>query len=242
MKEEIQKLFIKQLTEIHQEYLKLREEAIERSEESSRRSSTIFVSGFRPYLYDDDYNRMVTRIRAAIKRIVGSESEYYNRVILLTERTRPASLFENLDEVIGVLEALLEDLKSGYLETLHEIIQANLFSDFMKQAEYLLVEGYKDAAAVIAGSTLEQHLRKLCEKHSINLKKSKGDSFVSKGMGELKDELAREKVVPSSDINLLTSWIQIRNKAAHGEYNSYNKDEVSLMIQGINLIISKYKA
>ena len=242
MKEEIQKLFIKQLEEIHKEYFKLRGEAIERSEETRREKPFLFEFAPSPYLYDDDYNRMVTKIRAAIKRIVGSESEYYNRIALLTERTKPSSLFDNLDEVIGVLEALLEDLKSGYLKTLHEIIQANLFSDFMKQAEYFLVEGYKDAAAVIAGSTLEHHLRKLCDKHSIDLTKSKGDSLISKGMGELKDELARKKVIPSSDINLLTSWIQIRNKAAHGEYDGYHKDEVCLMIQGINLIISKYKA
>ncbi len=36
-------------------------------------------------------------------------------------------------------------------------------------AEYLLKEGYKDPAAVITGSTLEEHLRKLCIKNGIDI-------------------------------------------------------------------------
>ena len=39
-------------------------------------------------------------------------------------------------------------------------------------AEYLLHEGYKDSAAVIAGSTLESHLRALCNKNGIDIKQS----------------------------------------------------------------------
>ncbi len=34
-------------------------------------------------------------------------------------------------------------------------------------AEHLLDEGYKDAATVIAGSSLEPHLRQLCQKSGI---------------------------------------------------------------------------
>ncbi len=246
MKKEIQELYVKQLYEIHEEYLKLRKEAIEKSKDPLELMKFLSVgsdsSKPTPYIHSDAYHKLITKTRATIKRIVGSESEYYIRVASLTEDISPSSYFDNLDEVMGVIEALYDDIKAGYLNTLHELIHANLFSNFLLQAEYLMSEGYKDAAVVIAGSTLEQHIRNLCEKHSIEIKKLKGDNLVPKGINELKDELAKNKIIPSNDINLITSWIQIRNRAAHGEYDHYSIEDVKLMIQGIKLILSKYLA
>ena len=149
--------------------------------------------------------------------------------------------FENLERIMGVVEALIDDLKKGYLEQLMEIIHAELFGDFLEQAKYLLKKGYKDAAAVIAGTTMEIHFRKLCDKHKISLFKSKGDKIVPKTMDELKKDLAG-KIISSNDINLITGWIQIRNKAAHGHYDFYTTKDIELMIQGIELILSKYTA
>ena len=41
-------------------------------------------------------------------------------------------------------------------------------------ADYLIQQGYKDQAAVVAGSVLEEHLRKLCDKHGIVVVKADG--------------------------------------------------------------------
>src|SRR3954471_17296758 len=67
----------------------------------------------------------------------------------------------------GILSALRADYDAGRLQSFEELIHADLFSDFLEMAEYFLDEGYKDPAAVIAGSVLEEHLRKLCGKHGI---------------------------------------------------------------------------
>ncbi len=48
-----------------------------------------------------------------------------------------------------------------------ELIDAELFSDILDQAEYLLSHGYTRASAVVAGVALESHVRKLSEKNSI---------------------------------------------------------------------------
>ena len=37
-----------------------------------------------------------------------------------------------------------------------------MLADFLEMADYLITEGYKDPATVVAGSGLESHLRKMC--------------------------------------------------------------------------------
>ena len=73
---------------------------------------------------------------------------------------------------IGVTKALLEDLKMGYLTSLEEMIHGDLFSDYLEMADHLVQHGYKDAAAVLAGATLELQLKKLCNKHSIGVQRN----------------------------------------------------------------------
>lgn len=48
---------------------------------------------------------------------------------------------------LGVLESAYEDFKSGLLEDTKALITAEVFVDFIEQAEYLLSEGYKLPAA-----------------------------------------------------------------------------------------------
>ena len=47
----------------------------------------------------------------------------------------------------GVLDGLYQDLKAGYLKSFSELIHAEIFSDYIEMAEYLLEEGYKDRLA-----------------------------------------------------------------------------------------------
>ena len=61
----------------------------------------------------------------------------------------------------GILAALRTDYASGYMQTVEELIRADLFQDFLGMAEELVSKGYKDAAAVIAGGAPQEHLRKL---------------------------------------------------------------------------------
>ena len=49
-----------------------------------------------------------------------------------------------------------------------------LFADFLEMASELQRKGFKDAAAVIAGSTLEEHLRKLATKAQLPIYRQQG--------------------------------------------------------------------
>lgn len=135
----------------------------------------------------------------------------------------------NVPRVAGILTALKQAYETGFLTRYEELIHADLFSDFVEMAEHLLQEGYKDPAAVIIGSVLEEHLRQLCTKSRISLdnagKPKKGD--------QLNADLAAANVYSKLDQKSITSWLDLRNKAAHGKYGEYTKEQVDLLQQGV---------
>jgi len=89
-----------------------------------------------------------------------------------------------------VLESLRADASLGYLQSQRELIHGELFGDFLEMAEHLLDEGYKDAAAVIAGSSLEAHLRQLCQKSGIPTETKSGGGVTPKRADRLNADLA----------------------------------------------------
>jgi hypothetical protein len=136
----------------------------------------------------------------------------------------------------GVLKALREDYARGRIQTFRERVHSDLFSDFLEMAEYLLEdEKLKDPAAVLAGSVLEEHLRKLCAKHSVSLPtKPKLDT--------MNGDLKKQGVYGGIDQKQVTYWAGIRNSAAHGQYTDYTAVQVREMVQGIRNFISRYPA
>jgi hypothetical protein len=129
----------------------------------------------------------------------------------------------------GILSALREAYQNGYLDDVTQLIHADLFSDFLEMADYLSSEGYKDPAAVIVGSVLEEHLRQLCSKNGIPVE----NAGKPKKADLLNADLAAAMVYSKLDQKSITGWLDLRNKAAHGKYGDYTKDQVALLLQGV---------
>lgn len=144
----------------------------------------------------------------------------------------------------GILRALKEDIQGGYLRNLESLISANIFADFLEMAEHLLDEGYKDAAAVLIGGTLEEHLRKLCVKNSIDIEISTSSGPKPKKADQMNADLAKASAFPNSklDQKSIAAWLDLRNKAAHGEYGKYTKDQVNLFLSGVRDFIARVPA
>jgi hypothetical protein len=133
----------------------------------------------------------------------------------------------NLSELIGVLNAIEHDLENGLLEKVTHLVAADIFSNFLEMAEHLLDEGYKDAATVMIGSVLEEHLRQLCHNHGIDTHYiSKGDSMPKKA-NLINDDLRKEGVYGPIEQKQVLAWLGIRNSAAHGRYSDYTPEQVN---------------
>ena len=165
-----------------------------------------------------------------IALVYGCEHPYYREFDQTAKRSNPTSV----NSGIGILKAIREEIAGGWLISAKGLIAAEIFTDFLEMAEYLLSEGYKDPAAVVAGSVLEEHLRQLCSKHGIDIQttNSSGNTRPKKA-DTLNADLAKAQVYSDLDQKQVTAWLDLRNKAAHGRYSEYTHDQVEIMINGI---------
>lgn len=203
----------------------------------------------KPHQYDDYSDvidnvmrqTMLTRIRAAVTRISGTDSPYYQQLETVLKRSDVHDL-HRIEMGVGIISALQMDLRSGYLLTVKELIHGEVFADFLEMADYLCKEGYKDAAAVIAGGTLESHLRQLCMKNGIDTETTTPREIEPKRADLLNSDLAKNSVYSKLDQKNITAWLDFRNKAAHARYSEYTKEQVELFISGIRDFITRFPA
>lgn len=183
-----------------------------------------------------ELSRLITLARAVIERVSGAGSPYQKQSESILARKVWDGSKAGL--MMGVVESLRDDVEAGYLESMKELIHGDLFSDFLEMAHHLLAESYKDAAAVIAGSSLEAHLRNLCEKFNVDTesgpKPKKAES--------INQDLAKASAYTKLEQKTITAWLDLRNKAAHGHYGEYVAAQVAVMISGIRDFIIRHPA
>lgn len=185
----------------------------------------------------EEISAVLTKAKAAISRIVGDNSEYYKDIEATLKRT---NIHEGnkLRHIAGIVSALRSDLENDYLKSFTDIIQSEVFSDYLEMANHLLNEGYKDPAAVLIGSTLEVHLRELCISNDIDIEVTNNKGNRSPKKADLMNaDLAKANIYSSAYQKQIIAWLDLRNKAAHGKYSDYKVEEVSLMLQGIRQFI-----
>lgn len=116
---------------------------------------------------------------------------------------------------------------------MRELVEAEVFDDFLEQAQQLLEKGYHAPAAVVAGCVLEDGLKKLCDKNGITLP-ARGtinpadDELVEKG---LYSSLTQKKILVLADL---------RNKAAHGQWTEFTKNDVADMIKSVRSFLEQH--
>lgn len=184
-----------------------------------------------------DRQSLITRTIAAINRISGNDSIYNKEVLRIIDKD--PELHSHTTQIIGIAQALRDDIKAGYMTSLIELTHADIFTDFLQMASHLNDSNYKDAAAVITGSTLEGHLRKLASKNNIAITDTNNKNIKA---DKLNADLAKAAVYSSADQKNVTAWLGLRNDAAHGNYAAYTKDQVKLLISSIQDFITRNPA
>jgi hypothetical protein len=169
------------------------------------------------------------------KNTFGSVHPYYQE---FDEHAKYADPY-NTEKGIGILNAAKDEIRSGWLITIKGLVSAEIFSDFLEMSSYLLSENYKDPAAVMIGSVLEEHLRQLCTKNGIDTDFIKDGKQVPKKADTLNSELASNNIYSKLDQKNVTAWLDLRNKAAHGSYTEYTKEQVSLMYQAVTEFMTR---
>ena len=188
-------------------------------------------------LPDHEITELITMLAATARRIAPPGSVHRHATDSLVEKYGVTQA-STIADYAGILLALRGDYIAGYLDEVQELVHASVFADFLEMAEHLQDEGYKDAAAVLTGGVLEEHLRKLSEKNGINLEASGRP----KKADTLNSGLTKAGVYEKLDQKNVTAWLDLRNKAAHAKYEDYSKEQVVLMTQGVRDFLTRHPA
>ncbi len=119
----------------------------------------------------------------------------------------------------GILEAALIDYTQGFMADNKLLVSAEVFADFLVQAEILLDNDYKDAAAVVIRAVLEDSLRRVCDANRIEAGKRDG-------VHQLAEKLFRANVLTKVQFKEIEAKKEVGNAAAHGRFDDYEKDDV----------------
>jgi len=182
--------------------------------------------------------------RRNAKYIVERTLAQYNRPSSLVGFNDRDKLYEDIDDLFGVLSALNTAYLDNLLISVQQRIHADIFEDFIEIAENFLQESekLKCPAAVMLGSVLESHIRKLCENNGIDTKIIKGDKEKFRHLHDMNVDLVKKGVYNSLFQGQIDVWYKIRSEAAHGNDIAYSKQQVIEMLSGIRRFIIEYPA
>ena len=145
---------------------------------------------------------------------------------------------EAIDSVVTLYDQGL--LRSPRLAIAHEI-EVDILDIAQGQVE--AAEGNTDAthkqlqlatAAFLAGTALEDALKRLCDAHSVNYDPQR--TSISK----LQASLYQVKVISRSDYKHITAWGETRNNADHGLFNEITHTNVLTMVMGVRGFIDRH--
>jgi hypothetical protein len=169
------------------------------------------------------------KARNLIQSACGKESEHYASFVT-AEETRP---YEDsptrLKRMGAVFLAAREDFEGGYLNSIRNLVQAELAGGELDQARELFASGYYAAAAVVAGVVLENTLRSLCVKQGLP----------AGSMERMNADLAKSSEYNALVQKRVTALAAVRNSAAHGKSGEYTNEDVKSMIPEVERFVAE---
>ena len=109
-----------------------------------------------------------------------------------------------------------------------------VLSDFLDMAARFLEQVDRrhgaTCAAILAGATLEEYVRNLADANGIATTTPGGEPIKAES---LNGELRGKGVYDLSEEMQVTTWIELRNKAARASRDEFTAEEIRLMIQGV---------
>lgn len=175
-------------------------------------------------------NQWMTSCQSLLSKVFGEGSAHYRR---LSSLFPDYPKWNHVSQAFGVLQAAIADYSRGALFDLKRQVEADVFDDFLEQAEHLFALGYFQPAAVLAGCVLEDALRRLCEENGVPLsEKPKLDSMNA--------QLAKQGAYNKLMQKRITALADLRNSAAHGKWDAFDDTDVEAMIRDVRTFLEKH--
>lgn len=177
---------------------------------------------------------------ACIRRWASDNSVYTKQAAQLAA-DRATQVAWHLFE--GILRALRADIVHDGLKSFAELLHADQLGDFLAQANALAESGYRAAAVVVAGATLEEHLRQLSRRHAVDTIDAGGGPRQAAALNS--DLYSRASAYTKAEHAQVDAWQKCRNMAAHGDplfTTAFDVGDVRRLIEGIGDFVRRHPA
>ena len=168
--------------------------------------------------------------KSLIVKTCGENSEHIKAFEAAEKPQAWDSSYDKFKRLRPIFMAAREDFQGGYITSIKNLVQAELFDSELDQARELLSSGYKGPAAVVAGVVLETALKDLCGQQSIPHAK----------LDKMNADLAKLGVYNKLQQKKITALADIRNSAAHGDWQSFTDTEVTEMIRDVESFLASH--
>lgn len=189
-----------------------------------------YNSDYSSYTFVDD--ELLLKWKVQVKNLLnitcGKGSLHSQEFIDAEKSDGTESNYDVFKRLKSVFAATFEDFKGGFLTSIKNLIQADIFESELEQAEELLNNKYKLASAVIAGVVLETALRDLCSR----------EGLIHSKLDKMNADLAKAGVYNKLQQKRITALAEIRNKAAHGRPAEFTDEDVRIMIRDIEQFLA----
>jgi hypothetical protein len=172
-------------------------------------------------------NQWMVSSKNYLLQIIGERSVHFTEFSALF---KDGITYSPVKEGIGILTAAKEDYQGGYLAGIRRLVSAEIIGSLLDQAQELLDAGYVGPAAVLAGCILEDHIKKICIENQIILPDKPKLDYMNAQLAKIEyySKLTQKQV---------TAWAEIRNSAAHGNWEKFKEDDIRDMIKWISRFI-----
>ncbi len=168
--------------------------------------------------------------------IFGEESIQIKRFRNLRDDLKQ-EMYVKINQIKGLLEACLDDVKNGFLQGQEFIIANEIFDSVLEEAKFFLEQKNKDIAAILLRIVLEDNLRRISKNEGLQILDSAGKN---KKLSILNEELKGKDFYNQTTWRQIQVWTDIGNDAAHGDFEKYNLEQVSGFYEGLVNFITNY--
>ncbi len=151
----------------------------------------------------------------------------------LGEKPSLGGVVSNVARHVGLLEALRRDLQAGTLVDLRGVLRAEVFDDFLEQAEHLHQEGHHVPAASLGGAVLEDALRRIADK--IPVKYPERTSITA-----LAQDLRAAGALDAGEVKYITAVADTRNNADHGHFERVTEARADELLRFVRRFVHEH--
>ena len=138
----------------------------------------------------------------------------------------PDAAIPRFRQQLAIVKSIPGRLQSSLFD-IRQMAQADLFDSELDAAKELAKKGFTRAAGAVAGVVLEGHLKEVCGKHNVTIRKK------NPHISDLNGALKKAEVIDTPQWRSMQHLADIRNLCDHDKESEPTADEVGDLIRGV---------